>query len=50
MAHWLTELLFGSLYGAVVMGLALVAAIPYGLWQGLKWIGRQITGGTNGDA
>lgn len=47
---WLTELLFGTLYGALVMGIALVAAIPYGIWQGLKWIGRRITGGNHGDA
>ncbi len=46
----LAELVFGSLYGALVTGVALVAAIPYGLWQAIKWVGQRVTGGEHGDA
>jgi hypothetical protein len=33
---WLIDLLFGTLYGGVVTVIALLAAIPYGIWQGMK--------------
>jgi len=46
---WLIQLLFGSLYGFLVTGIALFAAIPYGIWQGIKWVGAKLSGGTHGD-
>jgi len=46
----LADLFFGTLYGALITGVALVAAIPYGIWQGIKWVGRRLTGGEHGDA
>jgi hypothetical protein len=49
-ADWLTSLVFGSLYGALVTGIALLAAIPYGIWEGLRWLRQQLTGGNHGDA
>ena len=48
--EFLIELVFGTLYGAGITLIALVAAIPYGIWQGIKWLGRRISGGANGDA
>lgn len=47
---WLLQLAFGTLYGAGITLIALLAAIPYGLWQGAKWLGRHLTGGTHGDS
>ena len=48
-ADWLTSLLFGTFYGAAVMGIALLAAIPYGAWQGIRWLGRKLSGGPHGN-
>lgn len=48
MLDWLIDLAFGSLYGALVTVIALVAAVPYGIWQGLKAIGRRL-GGSHGN-
>lgn len=48
--EWLVQLLFGSLYGLLVTGIALLAAIPYGIWQGIKWLSTKITGGPNGNS
>lgn len=46
---WLLQLVFGTLYGAGITLIALLAAIPYGLWQGAKWLGQRLTGGIHGD-
>lgn len=48
-ADWLVEILFGTLYGALVGLIALLAAIPYGIWQGIRRLGRRFPGGTNGN-
>ncbi|MCC7366066.1 MAG: hypothetical protein IT303_17000 [Dehalococcoidia bacterium] len=47
---WGVELLFGTLYGGLVTLIALFAAIPYGIWQGIKRVGRRLSGGNNGNA
>ncbi|MBI5948796.1 MAG: hypothetical protein HY875_11725 [Chloroflexi bacterium] len=49
-ADWLVELLFGTLYGGVVMVIALLAAIPYGLWQGWKRLWSRRPGGHRGNS
>jgi hypothetical protein len=49
MLDLLIDLVFGSLYGAVVTLAALFAAIPYGIWQGVRRLGKHIPGGRNGD-
>jgi hypothetical protein len=41
----LVDILFFNLYGAAITAIALLAAIPYGAWQGLRWL-RQRIGGT----
>lgn len=41
------EWLFGTLYGGLVMVAALLAALPYGIWQGLKRLGARIKGGSS---
>jgi hypothetical protein len=46
---FLIDLVFGSLYGALVTFIALFAAIPYGIWQGLKRLRKHLPGGRNGD-
>jgi hypothetical protein len=46
---WLVQAAFGTLYGGLIMVIALLAAIPYGAWQGIKRLGRWTTGGRNGD-
>ena len=38
------EWLFGTLYGGVIMLAALLAAIPYGIWQGIKRLGTWFKG------
>lgn len=45
----LADLVFGTLYGGAVTIIALAAAIPYGAWQGIKWLGRKLTGGSDGN-
>ena len=50
MADWLVQLLFGSLYGSIVLVIALAGAIPYGIWQGVKALGRKLSGGSRGDS
>ena len=43
------DLLFGNSYEALLMTIALLAAIPYGIWQLIKRVvGRR--GGSDGDA
>jgi hypothetical protein len=32
------SLVFGSLYGGLVLGIALLAAVPDGVWQGMRWL------------
>ena len=49
-ADWLVQLLFGSLYGSIVLVIALAGAIPYGIWQGVKALGRKLSGGSRGDS
>lgn len=39
------DLLFGNSYEALLMGIALIAAIPYGIYVGLKKLGSRISGG-----
>ena len=39
------EWLFGTLYGAVIILPALLAAIPYGIWQGIKRFTAWLKGG-----
>lgn len=46
---WLLQLAFGTLYGAAITAIALLAAIPYGAWQGAKWLAKRLTGGTHGN-
>lgn len=40
------EWLFGTLYGGIIMFAALLAAIPYGIWQGIRRLGAWFRGGT----
>ncbi len=42
---WLVSFAFGSLYASVVTLIPLVAAIPYGIWQGIKWLARSVRKG-----
>ena len=49
-ADWLVELVFGTVYGGFVMAIALVVAIPYGLWQGWKRLWNRRPGGPRGNA
>ena len=45
------DLLFGNSYEAAIMLVALIAAIPYGIYIGLKKLGTKIFGGKDdGDA
>jgi hypothetical protein len=44
------SLLFGSLYGGLIMGLAMLAAIPYGIWQGVRRLWNRRPGGPHGDS
>ena len=48
--EWLLSFAFGSLYGSLVTLIPLVAAIPYGIYQGGKRLLNHIRGGrTNGN-
>lgn len=38
------EWLFGTLYGGIIMFAALLAAIPYGIWQGIRRLGAWLKG------
>jgi hypothetical protein len=49
-ADWVVQLLFGSLYGGIVLIIALAGAIPYGIWQGIKALRRKLPGGTDGNS
>jgi hypothetical protein len=40
------EWLFGTLYGGIITFAALLAAIPYGIWQGIRRLGTRFRGGT----
>lgn len=45
------DLIFGNGYEALLMTVALVAAIPYGIYVGIKKLGAKLFGGkTNGDS
>jgi hypothetical protein len=39
------DLLLGNGYEALLMSIALIAAIPYGIYVGLKKLGTRIFGG-----
>ena len=43
-------LVFGTLYGSFIMVIALLGAIPYGIYQGFKKLTLRIRGDGNGDA
>ena len=45
----LWELAFGGAYGAFILAVALLAAIPYGLWQAWTWAWRRRPGGSHGN-
>ncbi|MFN0147759.1 MAG: hypothetical protein ACKVT1_14725 [Dehalococcoidia bacterium] len=45
---WLVSFAFGGLYGAVIIGIALIGALPYGAWQGVKRIRARFRGGEHG--
>lgn len=53
---WVVDVVFGAvygwlpLYGFVVTGLAFLAAIPYGIWQGAKRMWATRPGGNHGHA
>lgn len=49
MLEWGIDLLFGTLYGGAITAIALVAAIPYGIWQGIKRLAAALGGNRNGD-
>ncbi|MCA9829559.1 MAG: hypothetical protein R3B97_17395 [Dehalococcoidia bacterium] len=34
----LVDILLFNLYGALVTGIGLLLAIPYAIWQGVRWI------------
>lgn len=40
----LLDLVLGSVYGLLVTGVALLAAIPYGIWRGLLWLRDRFPG------
>ena len=47
----MVDLLFGNGYETLLLAIALIAAIPYGIYVGLKKLGTRITGGRhNGDS
>jgi hypothetical protein len=45
----LVDILFFNLYGAAITAIALLAAIPYGAWQGLRWLRQRIGGAAGGN-
>jgi len=51
MLDWLFNLAFTMAYGGFILVIALLAAIPYGIWQGIKRIGARFSGGkTDGNS
>ena len=47
----MVDFLFGNGYEAFLVAVALLAAIPYGIYVGLKRLATRITGGPrNGDS
>jgi hypothetical protein len=50
LVEFATDLVFGSLYGALVTVVALLAAIPYAAWQGMRRLVRWFGGKADGDA
>ncbi|MGE0599074.1 MAG: hypothetical protein AB7J35_08500 [Dehalococcoidia bacterium] len=41
----MVDLLFGNSYDALLFVIAIVAAVPYGIYIGLKKLGTRIAGG-----
>ena len=41
----MVDLLFGNSYEALLLAIALIAAIPYGIYVGVKKLGSRIFGG-----
>lgn len=50
LAEFAVDFVFGGLYGALVTVIALLAAIPYAAWQGVRRLGRRFGGRQDGDA
>jgi hypothetical protein len=50
MLDFLVDILFFNLYGAAITVIALLAAVPYGIWQGLRWLKSRLVGGPGGNA
>ena len=50
MLEWGIDLLFGTFYGGLIFLIALLAAIPYGIWQGIKRLAAALGGNRNGDS
>jgi hypothetical protein len=46
----LVDILFFNLYGAVVTVIAVLGAIPYAIWQGLRRLKQRIGGSSDGNA
>jgi|GEM_PF-2691136 len=44
--EWAAGLLSGTVYGGLITFAALLAAIPYGIWRGIKRLGAVIKGGS----
>jgi len=42
----LVELLMGGVYGVLVGAIALLAAIPYGIWKGVRRLAAALGGKT----
>lgn len=34
----LVDILLFNLYGALVTGIGLLLAVPYAVWQGIRWV------------
>lgn len=47
--EWGLDLLFGTFYGGLIFGVALLAAIPYGIWQGIKRLTAAFGGNRDGN-
>lgn len=47
---WAWDLLFGTTYTLLITAVALLAAIPYGVWQGLRWLGGRLARRNDGNA
>jgi hypothetical protein len=47
---FVVDLFFGGLYGAAITIIALLAAIPYAAWQGIRRLGRAFRRRDRGDA